>query len=738
MPIPELSDSLDQVLYTHPAHRVYLTDALTNYSQLAGVELGGALNRQVYCNSLTLRAAPEIDSADLVYDVAYQIPIGKGRFEQTALGPSDFLGQAVRIEIDDTSTTVDADKKPVIWFGIITGATTHGAGIGQILLTALGVLHLADKDPIHSAFSLDYPGTAAIETGLGRPFNTDAKDVWGPIGNRAAAKLAGADHLLFSFEDRGRSVWTAQEAVIYLLSRHAPLDSTGTAQPAWVLDTDTAADKPADWYDLHLQTDGQSLKQLLDALIPRKRAMSYWASYDSAQQKIVVRMFTFVATDLTVGTTGGGSPRIIPANDDQYTVDPSTNFWFTADFTVNESVEAQYDLVTAFGEQCTSTCTLTFATADKQFIKDWSAADETAYKTAKGPSSEDINANTQYRCEDKMDRVYCRFRLSDEFNGRTTFEGFEYFIDPPYDTDGNPVPLYDAGTNATGQPMRVRGLFILPRLPFSDRLDYSGNNLEGLALQTAIAAAVAAGEGDGERNPPFFLLPLTAGGYVHLDKASVATATSTSDDKRKWSAHVHRCEHEPSIELRVPNKRQTLIARADFTSPGGPYDMLWDPVANNGADWHTFKATVCLEMERRLKITQTINAGITDRPTRPLELTVAGARLDYVCPHTIVDLDKTTPKRTDTGGYVRDDRPRVRSLVKATAEWYGRVKRAVEFTYKQPRKLLQIGSLITEVGGNILTQDINTPVTTITYSLGAGQQGGSTKVQTGFAEVDFS
>lgn len=743
MPIPELADSLDQIIYEHPACRVYLADSLTDFHQTAGVELGGTLSPQLYCNQLTLRAAPEVDSAELEFTFATQIPIGEDAYVLTILTPNDLLGKAVRIEIDDTTGLTLAEQltNKIVWFGTIMNVSTEGAGIGRLQVQALGVLNLADHRPINSAVSLNAAGDDKIETGLGRPFNTDDRDQFGPIGNRAATKLPGDTHYLFANEDRGREKWTAQTAVEYLLARHVPLNSDDQPQPEWMLDPETTESQPADWYDVQLATEGRTLKELLDALLPRKRAMSYYVWYDSQRQKIVLKMFTFLAEDLEVSTEPVGfTPRLIPANPNQYTVDPSTNVWFGADLKITESSEAQYDVIEARGEQATTTCTLSLDPDYDEFVPDWSTADEAAYKAA--ASTTDEKLNTQYRTEDRVQHVYSRFRLSDDFDGRVSGGLEEYWLDPLLDEQGTPQPIYNATTNPSGHPLRIRGLKLLHRLPFKERLDYSGTALEGLALKAQIDAAVTAGDGDSEQLPPicWYDRPSDNKKFL-LDRLSTATKDeAAAADKLAYSFHVDLPRHEPSIQLRVSSGRQTLFAKTDFTTPApaGVYATDWDPVAKNGIDYSRCYTTVCIQFERRLLITKTITANVTTRPKRVLVIDVPDARLDYVLPETVVGVESGAIAKTTNGGYVRDDRERVRSIVNATAEWFGRVKRAVEFSYKQPRKLLAIGDLITSVEGESLQQDINTPVTSISYSLGNGNQSGETKIATGFAEVDFT
>lgn len=738
--ITELTDFLTQQIYDHPKPEIYLADALTDFHD----GTGGTLQTHIYLDSLNLRAAPEIDSANLTIYHGAKINIGQSSFSASSISVDSLQDKAIKIVIPDTTleggeSEVEIAKRTVTWFGLIDTVTTEGVSVGKLLIQAVGVLKLAEKHKIYSSHCMDQAGADTQEVEVGLPFNVDVKNYFGVTGNRSVTKRwkLSAETYVFSYESRGRDRWTAKTAVEYLLAWHPPNEFLGIASPEWVVDTQTATDNPADWYDCHIDTDGKSLKELLDELIPRKRALSYYVSYDDVKKKIVLRMFTFVASDLLVSSEGG-EDKFIKANTNKFTVALQESIWIENDATVIHSIDQKYDQVIARGERCTSTCTLTFDDSDadvKHFIKDWTTAEEDLFKDASSTTNKD--ANSLYRSEDRRKHVYCRFRIADEFNGRDLADNF---VDPLLDQEGEPRQPYNVDTNPLGHSIRVRGLRLMRQLPLMDRVDYSGNNLESLAVQAEIEASVSNGDGASEYIPPIVIAqdPVTSL-WVHLDQFSASTGGSKDASvRRTWSCNLHVAKNEPSVELRVSNGRQTLIAKADFLTPAplGVYDNYWDPERQNGIDYRTIQATICIEFERRLEVSKKLGTSTFSRPDRILNLEIKDARLDYLVPDTVVALGAGV-RFTSDGGYLRDDRGRVKSIVNATAEWYGRTKRAVSFSYKQPRRLMNIGDLITEVDGIGLTADINTPVTSITYTFPEGNKGGSTKIETGFAEVDF-
>lgn len=743
MSVPDIADDLQQTRYTHPKAQVRIADKLTDF-RLESSSFG-TLWPYLYVESLNLKAAPEVDSAELVYKLGYKVNLGTDQFSPETAIPSLLKGKAIWIRIPFTNPPYEH----VDWYGVIDTITTVGVTIGELKVQAVSPLQFATKEKIHSAYSVDSTGANIIQTGIGRPFNSDGADFFGVYGNRSANKeVTPSDHYVFSYEDRGRQKWTTHTAVQYLLARHAPKNLNGQPTPVWEMHPDTLATPLGDWYDTHVSTDGKSLKELLDELIPRKRGLSYYVYYDHDVQKIYLKMFTFVDQRIEISNEFA-TPRYLEANPNQKQVTLQDSIWFTDDCSIVESTDAQYDAVVAYGEPCTSTCTLGFnvpvsaqpVNPTPSFIADWSTDDEAAYKAAK--STTDKTANDRFRGEDRYSHVYRRFRLNDLWDGYTTLykentpDEEIYIADPTLDANGNPKQW--SITNYYGIPMRVRGLKLLKHLPLKDRIDYDGNNLSSLAVLAQIEQAIQSGDNDSEYLAPmFFWLDTATSKYTLLDNISTVTAQDPDASKRRaWSVSVQFSNNEPSVQLKVGTGYQTMIARSDFVGAMGVYGTNWDPVAKNGINWRDIRCTVCIQFEHRLTIRQQITVPPDTRPERILQIEAKDARLDYLVPKTIVSLNNGTPVYTD-GGYVRDDRERVKAVVKATAEWYGREKRALSFAYKQVKKLVEIGDLITSVDGVGFAQGINTPVTGISYTVGNGTTGGTTKIETGFAEVDFT
>ena len=781
-----LSDELTQTFFDCPTPIIEIAPRLSDFANNAEP---GATNRlvTVYLQSLTLKAAPEIDTAVLIQDIAgpreilplTSPPTGTAPpFTYIPLSLQQLQDKFIKITIPDTVNLVT--PQPVIWYGMIDTITQDGLVTGQMQITCVGLLRLAELHTIDNAICQKFDGVGTLGIGVGLPFNQDRDDAYGVVGNRGDVRQAPDNNYVFAWENRSNVVWTSHEAIRYLLAECVPTNYDGNQIPRWGLHPTTLTVKPSDWYTPQVDTDRRTLKEVLDDLLPRSRGLGYYCEYDPASDKILLRVFTFVASPLEVGKDADNQPLFLPANFDQVEVDLTRSIWYVEGRIV-ESSQGRWDSVVGLGEHLTTTCTLNFGADDKQFVPDWSAAEEAAYKAAS--STTDVQVNSRFRSEDRYGNVYCRFRISDEFSGRTKYnpgDGLnQYFIAPPLDSDYNVKQPYDPTSSVDGLPMRVRGLKILHDLPLRDRVDYFDDKIDKGYVRMQLATLNSNRESTPEYLSPIIFVNPGGSYWYLLDQLSTATEQETQVNlRRHWACHVTIPRTLPGLELKVTSGRQTLIASSAFLTPppDGVYDKELDPERNNGLNYTAFQATVCLQLEHRLQVRKQIaNAATTDRPERVLELTIRNARRDYVVPGTVVGIEGGSLKISKTGGFVRDNIGRVVSLVSATAEWYGREKRALVFAYKQARKLVDIGDLITEAAGakwvaaqngtnaanlsqnsqsdwqpQALTVEatysgnvpqprvvVNTPITSITYTLGQGNSGGMTRIETGFAEIEF-
>lgn len=745
MTVADIADSLTQTTYDHPRARVYLTDALTNYTN----GTGGTRTYRLMLDSLSLRMSPDIDSAEFTYyhgeQVPFDVPTVTAAFAEDVFTQDDLLRMWVKVVIPDTVGSSD-----ITWFGLIDTVETTGGIVGTFKCQAVGVLKMAEHCHVRTSHCPNATNSNVVELGVGLPFNTDSKDYFGANGNRSTdPQFDPIPHYVFSRETRNKNLWTAHTAVEYLLARHCPKNSQGEPSPQWRLDPSLLSDSPLTWYECQVNTDGQTLKQLLDELIPRKRAVGYRVDYDDTTKDCVLKVYSFAAQDVLVRSTDT-EDIYLRANPNKKQITLDEKVWFH-DIQMSESVDAEYDRVVAIGERRTSTFTVTLDRTEDQFVADWTTAEEDDYKDAASVS--DKAANARFRTLDRYQSVYCRFRLSDTWDGvawnNPGVGDPTYWANPKLDEHGDAQDLVQSGLTGypEGETLRPYGVRLMTKLPLKDRLDYSGSRLGDGNVATELAALITAGENDPENISPMFWLYETGPYYTPLDKLStVSQANTTASRKRSFGCHVSIAHNEPAIEIKPSGGHQTLIARSDFTSPApaGVYDATWDPVAKNGFDYDEISGTICVEWEHRLRCEAlTGDEPPPEKQERVLYIEARDARLDYLVPDTVVSINNSGDVVRSDGGWLRDDRPRVQSMVNATAEWYALIRRAIKLSYRQPRKLCDIGDLITEVTGlsnlgDVRTAStINLPVTAITYSMGDGNSAGSTQIETGFAEVDF-
>lgn len=118
---------------------------------------------------------------------------------------------------------------------------------------------------------------------------------------------------------------------------------------------------------------------------------------------------------------------------------------------------------------------------------------------------------------------------------------------------------------------------------------------------------------------------------------------------------------------------------------------------------------------------------------KPLLLNVRGAHCDYMLPGTVVGVDAGELKKSTAGGFVRDDRPKLRDIARMAFMWYGQERRILNLSFRGLSSGFSLGHLITTIGSGGNTQTINTCITSITYNLTAG----TTSLVTSFGELDF-
>lgn len=119
---------------------------------------------------------------------------------------------------------------------------------------------------------------------------------------------------------------------------------------------------------------------------------------------------------------------------------------------------------------------------------------------------------------------------------------------------------------------------------------------------------------------------------------------------------------------------------------------------------------------------------------RPLVLRFANAFLDYVVPGTVLACRAGELLKTAAGGFVRDDRQRLRDIARMAFAWYGTTRRILSLPFRGIVSGFAVGHLITTIGRGATLEEINTAITSVAYDF----EGGTMQVQTSFGELDFT
>lgn len=693
----------------------------------------------LYAERVRFACAPEIGDAILSYQYGRQIPLAGGAL--ASLPPRWLNGFYVKIEL---STGESTDRR--VWYGILQldERDVHGSVLpnqpkGNQTLTAYELTHILWQTIIGTAV-LEIDGSPAthLEIPRGLTFNGHPGSEFHERGNRTSALF---DHdgtettYLFTDEPRGQALWTAQQAIEYLLWWHAPqfFGNVGNQRSNWQLEVDGGDTTLLARTPFNVDTDRRRLWDVLNELIDRRRGAGWYLEFDETRETFLVKAFSFA--DLPVQDADGNT--VLPANTQQKKLD------FEQAFDIEQAViryhhGQEYDRVIVEGERETTTCTISLANSGDAFIPDWSNDDEADFQNAASQETgydaldpdEQYRKNEAWRKQDRLAHVYARFRLPDDWNQQVN--GFWVA------TLSDALREYHAVDSPTGAPLWTQGITFESRLPLRAELDYSGN-------------AIAAGTWEAPDKPDTPYLPPLVFVSIGSEWDFIDKLSATEDDEpRGWCCHVRVSERGPILELRVSNGLQQLIAADEFNASGAT-DPEQLPENRQGLDYKDFVATVCIPLDRRVSETVEIRTVPAGQPVRELRLQIPGARLDYVLWGTAVGVDADRSLQRSNGGYLRDDRAELRRLAALAAHWYGRRRTALEIELKQMTELVQLGWLIINIGEtynppppdefNLLTTAIpsslfavNTPITAITYDLRKQTQ----RIETAYAELDLS
>ena len=691
---------------TAPTHLCYTK---TNWSD-AWVE-----QPLLECLRVSDVAGPGHSSAQFSYryGVAMLNAIGSRAADNspTAVSRPDLLNKYVRVVISGGMT----------WYGLLTDqddrqdGTLDGTPTGIVHFTAYGLSILLDLvQPITQSKIKTTSGTSIINLAL--PFNG------GSDGRRGRSRVSQGnyDPTAKCFTDAtvtaGPSLWTAADAVQYLLDAYSDvLNATITTQSLDALK-----------YDLpYLEVQGNTVWQAINRMVDRRRGLALKTVINGSNR---LELIVYSASATAIYLDGG---TVIPANTNTTTMTFDTSQNINSAMLSLSAIQ-QYDQVEARGERIGVVCTVSPDLASGQMIPDWSTAEQDEYNDAATADTgytalsdtKKAAANADRRATDPLARVFAWWRMSLDWDGKGRNEG---------GTNKPAVPTIDADGNldwSTVGAFWLDGLRFADFMPLRPHVDYTG----------AVTPDTDASD-DEQRDylPPAVWLQVDPvntetssidDGWVHCERLNAAVDAGDTTRKYEWSAQLRLRDDAPGLILEAVGGQQHFLAQDEFVSDGDFEDIP----SGEGVNLRDWLATVYIPLQMVAKAVWPLEATVAGSGfRRVLQILVPDAWVDYLVEGTVVSVTGGALDQT-SGGYLRDDRDRLKDIARLAHEWYGTPRRTMQLNFRYLTSAYSVGQLVTTVTQDSVAQTVNTVITSISLDLTAG----TTQIQTGFAEIDFA
>lgn len=703
--------SFPRVAQGQLAHRVYLRG-----------EWSGPWEEipHLHCRRATWCAAPGISSAELVWRYGFGRRPGDTQTE-TILRQVDRARFYVKIEIEP-NVLVGHPTDKLVWYGTLEVETDRRGGVrlvqtgeddddreliasGAQYFAAYGLEALLDRHVVTTSRWSRGPGQEfTLDRGL--PFNAQGRP------NRSIAQGVRLAYLFAEDLSTAKS-WSTREAVRYLLAEQSPRDWNDEQRIPFALDLAREELLPA-WDQPVVETHGRTTRELLNALMPRQRLLSYFLEVEEVpggRDRLIVRPFSFHDADIEVD-----AQRVFKANPNPRQL--AFEQEHSAQCTVKTSSLDAIDVVEIVGAPRRDCFTVSYA--DGTVVDGWPAELETEYEKGASeaddyPAAEEIEdrqrRNADARRSERLSTVFARFKLPEHWDGLAGDGegGSKKPVAPKDDDPDESYPLYG--------PLIV----LTPTLPLLERHDYSEDKIEKEAVASVGAPPF-------RELRPLVCVPLpTQTGKYHLVENLGAHTREDSDEgeRRTWSGHVvvlpPSQPYEPAWEVHVDGEPQHVIAAGAFSGLAEDEDL------ESAYDYEEFLFTIAIEDPRYCRAQWPDPAPHGFDALRRLRLEAGdGYRLDYVAPGTVVGIDPETLElvRTTTGGFARDDRPALQSAARVAWQWYSQQRRALELSVQHVTRALWLGDLVTAIGdpdleipGDIHVSDVGSCVSEVTVEI---------------------
>lgn len=692
---------------------------------------------ELFASVVEWSAAPSISSAELEFRFGRQLSPGAAEFTARfrEYGRARYL---VKVEIDTHTLQEGGGGDTLKWYGTLEIEAEDQFGViqpippaevwyanGKSYFTCYGLEQQLEFVEVITARCYTPYGEETVRRGL--TFNDRG------VENKHPNLGANGGPLFMGDPVYTAEFWSTRTAVEYLLANHLPTDHNGQSWFPFTL-ADEANVLPT-WDKPRLETHGASVRSLLNALIPRERLMTWRLDVTDTEIKIVP--FTFTADPIPLVSPPG---YYIAYNPNTIRIASETDRG--GSMVVKRSSLDAVDQVITQGARRTSTGTGSFH--DSTLAERWQDSHETEYDSGgqgepSFPPSTEPELQTQYainyRNRDRFTHVYRRFWLPATWDGMWG-DG----------TSGvQSAPLMPEDDDATSpRALALDDWRFAPQLALKEGFNYED-----------LADIVEIGPKPHEWLRPIVLfpLPLPEGEtepppedrrYTNGDTASLTMALETVPLPVSVRAHCGR--EDGCLYVDAMNGTQDMIASDDFV-PIPDIDL-----EVTGVSYRDMLATVTVEWSEYAEGVYPEDAPFgLDAARRMVILAGDTYRCDYLFPNTVVGLEPDgTLQRCFAGGFIQDDRTKLKGIAQTAFAWYGQTRRAIDFSTSLVTSAVKVGDFVTELGdpdipGDIVTEDINSVVTSIRieYRLSetdagvpSAVQAPRMTVQTAFGELD--
>jgi hypothetical protein len=692
------------------------------------------LQEHVYCDSFTHCAGPDVREAVLSFIYGPVQPTDDQRY--FFRDPKSVNGYYVKITLGQF--TEDDEETVIYWHGLIVETTDERAGrvthngqtgrSGRQIFLCRGLEFLLQRTTVNSSFVLDHEGNE-IEIGRGIGFNLGAgRPTDHERQGNKSEQIGERDAHIFAFTipvggvttTATETTWSVQDIITYLFHYHPPWDKDGSDRLNWQVADGGDGEILGKLYPT-VHAHGKTVFEILNEIIDRRRLVGWTINVQGDDENPKLDIFTFNRN--SVSLPGGAT---IPANSNQQT------FHFDNDHLIKSAVMAEddatrFDVVIVRGDPLGSCFTIGDSTAfSETMIVDWhgdladsynrGAVDGVGYATL--PDIDKQAADAAFRADATFAKVYRAFLLNPEFDGFSD----EHLVCPDpnkEDEGGNPA----TGDN-DGSPFWYPGLRFKDYLPL--RTDYDYTEVDEFETTSLTAS----------NSQPNYLRPFAVGqidgNYYRLDRIGHGEMTTErlKTNGIQWSVSLRMQDDCPGLLIDVSGAPQHVIADGLFSPPD-----LTNEEFEPQMRWQDILCTVFCEFDQHCEVKYPAEDLTTDADVvRELIINVPGMRLDYLVPDTVIGLDENFELLQTDGGYVRDDRALMGDIARSAFEWYSQPRKAMTIVQHNLICDHTIGELITTIGTDNATEEVNSVITKMVFDLKAG----TVTLFTQFAEIDFS